>query len=1259
MNHRGFFSPFKRVAIFLLCLPICAASVQAQPKTVAKKSATTGATAKFALLVGVNKHADKEMQEIRGAVNDVQDMRQMLVDLYGFETNKINLLTDEHATRQGIIEGFQKIVENARQNPSAIIFLHFSGNGTQTPDKNGDEPDGLDEVMTPFDYQRKTGENGIIDDEIDRFLNELVKYSRNVTFIYDACHGFEQPDMPGNQTGVARTAPEIKKTSSNRDVGDLERSLPQSGNNGFVIINAALTNQYASEKTFEENGTKKVNSVLTLFLIKELRKTPVASYRDLIQRVAQQIQTDYSRQTPQAIGDVDRLFLGGIGQTFEVKKVEGSRITLNAGTKQGLSKDVRLALYKPQTKNLNGYEDRLAEAVIVEATETSSIAEVVGKTDVPVGAKAIFTVVIKQAKLRVAFDEKSLRDIPNKAEIVGALTEQLNNSGIETIGEGSLEAAKQQAAKLASAESGEKQSLSAEEAAKSSFDVIVAAGKFGEVFAKAQEQLKAVSKRLPLDDQTVFYLAGRDGLPKFGFFVETTNAEAAPQIAQAARQAAAIYAFKQLYKEGSPLNSALEVSLVQVEGETKPITRLFKITAETPVKPVEGSENIFRLDYGAKFRLKIHNKTKKDIYLTALNFGTNGSVDVFKQAATKDEILRGGEDYFSPVFCANGLAGEDIFKFIASEKPYDFSFASAATRGTELLYVPLWGTKQVNLLVAEPAAAANVPQNRKIETIEKNLHILAIGIDKHQDKNRQLKFSVSDAKAMIAALEMRGGEVYNVRTHLLLEEQAKRAGIENAFKEIIAEAKPDDVFVFYNPTYDYTSAEKEDGTAEWFILPQDVVPSNDEKSDWRKNAISPDLLRSWVSSIKAQNQILIFDSSPQALERFVLKLGEEPKSARAMLKKNFVVFGGNGMELADVNHAEFTNFLLQGLDAGKAYSGLTRNQITVRDMQQFLRGKQSRQRSSRLFQSFSIGDDFSLGAAPKTAIDAVEAKSTELMKGGGKDDTVLPSDFKPIKSKGENFALLIATDDYDHKFDYNTNKGFKKLNNPVRDADEIASVLRDHYDFKVEVLRNESKSRIIDKIEKEYFIRRPDKKPWGEHDQLFIFLSGHGDYDEDWKDGGVAVKESKSDEIGSYLNWSWIKTRLDAIKTRHILLAIDVCKSGSFFKFEPSKDPEGRTVDPAIYYEENSKYLTRKAIASSAKDRLSSDGLLGGHSPFANALLNALKKPDKKLIRFLDLESAITQAEKYGGGTQNGVGGTFGKGEAEGDFFFIPKTPQS
>jgi hypothetical protein len=75
--------------------------------------------------------------------------------------------------------------------PGDLLVFHYSGHGSQKPDQNGDEADGLDETICPLDYETK----GMITD--DR-LAEIVKSlpaDRTLFAVLDCCHSGSGLDL--------------------------------------------------------------------------------------------------------------------------------------------------------------------------------------------------------------------------------------------------------------------------------------------------------------------------------------------------------------------------------------------------------------------------------------------------------------------------------------------------------------------------------------------------------------------------------------------------------------------------------------------------------------------------------------------------------------------------------------------------------------------------------------------------------------------------------------------------------------------------------------------------------------------------------------------------------------------------------------------------------------------------------------------------------------------------------------------------------
>src|SRR5512133_2285422 len=102
-----------------------------------------------ALLVGINKYR-LPGSALQGCLNDVTNMRHMLLTYFGFTVEEIRVVVDERATKNAIIERLEWLAEGAR--PGGRLVFHYSGHGSQIRDRHGDElKDRMDEILCPYD----------------------------------------------------------------------------------------------------------------------------------------------------------------------------------------------------------------------------------------------------------------------------------------------------------------------------------------------------------------------------------------------------------------------------------------------------------------------------------------------------------------------------------------------------------------------------------------------------------------------------------------------------------------------------------------------------------------------------------------------------------------------------------------------------------------------------------------------------------------------------------------------------------------------------------------------------------------------------------------------------------------------------------------------------------------------------------------------------------------------------------------------------
>jgi metacaspase-1 len=138
---------------------------------------------KKALLVGINRYPDPR-NELKGCVNDVRQMAETLKSRYGFPGDgNMRILTDAGATTKAILDGLAWLT--AGVSPGDSLVFHYSGHGSQVPDKNGDETtDRLDEILCPYDLD---WDHPLTDDDLAAACAG-VPPGTLLTVILDCCH---------------------------------------------------------------------------------------------------------------------------------------------------------------------------------------------------------------------------------------------------------------------------------------------------------------------------------------------------------------------------------------------------------------------------------------------------------------------------------------------------------------------------------------------------------------------------------------------------------------------------------------------------------------------------------------------------------------------------------------------------------------------------------------------------------------------------------------------------------------------------------------------------------------------------------------------------------------------------------------------------------------------------------------------------------------------------------------------------------------
>ncbi|MEQ8320048.1 MAG: caspase family protein [Rhodospirillales bacterium] len=138
---------------------------------------------KKALLVGINKYS-AETENLRGCINDVINLKDILIQKRGFQPDDIKLVLDEAATDINIKQCLNELVSDA-VNGDQLVF-GFSGHGVQKGFNQPGEEDGRNEAIVPHNisYQSLITDNELFDIITQRVKSPDIKF----TAIYDCCH---------------------------------------------------------------------------------------------------------------------------------------------------------------------------------------------------------------------------------------------------------------------------------------------------------------------------------------------------------------------------------------------------------------------------------------------------------------------------------------------------------------------------------------------------------------------------------------------------------------------------------------------------------------------------------------------------------------------------------------------------------------------------------------------------------------------------------------------------------------------------------------------------------------------------------------------------------------------------------------------------------------------------------------------------------------------------------------------------------------
>jgi len=282
-------------------------------------AAPIASAAEHALLISIADYPP----ETGWSVAEVQDAAVVMAELLearGWAPESIVTLSDAAATRSGLLRAIDEVLIDS-VSPGDRALLYYTGHGARLPDRSGDEVDGEDEALVPWDARPGAADFGnLLDDDLEPMLDavrEVLGPEGELIVVFDTCHGGSA--ARGGGPLPPRRGPQPYPPPS-QPSEDIEASGFFEGSGGtrglderapLVVLSAARADQFS--RTWTEPHTARRFGLFTAGLQHALRAHPGdLTYRELIDGVDDFVTAQLEvhgldgAQQPQLQGDGDR-----------------------------------------------------------------------------------------------------------------------------------------------------------------------------------------------------------------------------------------------------------------------------------------------------------------------------------------------------------------------------------------------------------------------------------------------------------------------------------------------------------------------------------------------------------------------------------------------------------------------------------------------------------------------------------------------------------------------------------------------------------------------------------------------------------------------------------------------------------------------------------------------------------------------------------------------------------------------------------------
>lgn len=240
-----------------------------------------------ALIVGIQDYGGR-VASLGSPNREIQEWRDLLVEVYGFPYQNVRLLANDRATKDELVIRLKWLFDKVAANDQ-VVFI-YCGHGVQLPERvkdSGELLDHLDEALLTYPATADLANAAYYDKDFFALLGENgLPRDAKVTFILDCCYGggFNLKDLPGRPAPLTIELPvdlEHRNYRRKTRADDHWRDTVVP-----VLVSAAGELNVALEADID--GERR--SIFSYFAIQALRQNPTITHCRLLDVIKPQIE---------------------------------------------------------------------------------------------------------------------------------------------------------------------------------------------------------------------------------------------------------------------------------------------------------------------------------------------------------------------------------------------------------------------------------------------------------------------------------------------------------------------------------------------------------------------------------------------------------------------------------------------------------------------------------------------------------------------------------------------------------------------------------------------------------------------------------------------------------------------------------------------------------------------------------------------------------------------------------------------------------